>query len=602
VPFPSSWASEGGAGSVDAGSRRLAAIAFVDVVGYSMLMGQDETGTHNRWMKILAEIIRPATHRHRGTVVKLTGDGVLAEFRSAVDAVEWARDVQLMLHKEDAARDPRFPSLMVRIAVHLGDVIEAEGDIYGDGVNMTARLLPYAEAGGISLSEAVHDVVRGSLGVPARDLGLLNLKGYPKPVRAYALSPEGASAPTSLRSRPSALPSIAVAPLINLGSNIEDDYFAEGVVEDIIVSLAGLRELLVISRTSTVPLARRKRDDPGEIGRALGVRYVLVGTIRRSARTVRVSLRLHDVESGATLWTDTTETPPGELFDLQDRIVHNIIAGIAPHVRAAELRSALRRRPDNFTAYDYTLRALAFINSLEKSTFLKARECLNRAMAEDESFAMPVAWAARWHSLSIGQGWSANPVEDARHAATLAAKAIELDRHNALALATYGHARSFLFHDYDSALVYFDRALAAGPNSSLAWILSSGTLSYVGRGEEAVRHAQHAIWLSPFDQSIFYYYMFLGLAYYSSGAYEEAAKWGHLSLQENPRYTANLRILAASLSALGRMDEAREIAAKLTSLQPEFSLAAYERTLQPFRDTETKARYMDHLRITGLAP
>ncbi len=212
---------------------------------------------------------------------------------------------------------------------------------------------------------------------------------------------------------------------------------------------------------------------------------------------------------------------------------------------------------------------------------------------------MPVAWAARWYSLLIGQGWSTDRQGDAQCAAALATRAIDLDRQNAVALATYGHVRSFLFHDCESALIYFDRALTACPNSALAWILLSGTQSYIGRADQAVRSAEYAVQLSPFDQSLFYYYNFLALAHYSRGAFEDAVKWCRMSLNENPRYTATLRFLAASLSALDRLDEAREPVARLLALQPEFNLAAF-RSIAPFRDPETKARYLAQLKAAGL--
>jgi adenylate cyclase len=381
---------------------------------------------------------------------------------------------------------------------------------------------------------------------------------------------------------------------VNLSGNPDDDYFSDGVVEDIIVSLAGLRELVVIARASSLTVGRRHAD-PREVGRTLGVRYVLTGSVRRSPQLVRVLVRLHDVQSGASVWGETMEAVPGELFELQDRIVHRIVAGIAPHVRSRELLNALRKRPESLSAYDYTLRGLDLIHSLDKPSFLQARDHLNQAMAEDPNFAMPVAWAARWHSLLIGQGWSDNRRQDSERGAALAIKAIELDRQNAMALATYGHLRSFLFRDYDTALGYFDRALSACPKSPLAWILSSGTLSYIGRGEQAVRHAEQGIRLSPFDQSLFQFYVFLGGAHFTNGAYEEAVKWCRMSQSENPRYTANLRVLTAALAALDRLDEAREVARQLLALDPGFTLSRYEAE-QPFRHSMV----IDNLRKAGL--
>jgi adenylate cyclase len=584
--------------------RRLAAVAFADIAGYSVLMADDEAGTHQRWMRLLEEVLRPEALRHRGRIVKSTGDGVLAEFPSALDAVEWSTAVQRSVGLPTGLSEPpsegSSPRIAFRIAVHIGDVISTEDDIYGDGINVAARLQEFAQPGGIVLSEAVHDLVRGSLSVQPVDLGLLQLKNFERSVRAYALLPVTEEGSSPSRTWQAAVPSIAVLPLTNLSRSRDDDYFADGLVEDIIVSLAGLRELLVIARASTLLYSRQQRADPREIGRALGVRYVMTGSVRRSPRMVRVSVQLWDAHSGASLWGHSSEVPPGEIFDVQDDIVMRIVAGIAPHVRSSELRQALRKRPGNFTAYDYTLRALDLINSLDRQTFLQARDFLDKAMGADHSFAMPVAWAARWHSLYIGQGWSSNRRNDAAKAAELAQRAIALDHQNALALATYAHLKSFLFHDYDTGLIYFDQALAACPNSSLAWILSSGTLSYVGRTEQAIRHAERGLRLSPFDQSLFYYYMFLMLAHYANGNYGEAIKWGRMSQSENPFYTANLRILTASLAALDRAGEAAAVAAELMQLEPDFTIAKYEEDLQPFRDPTIKARYLDHLRASGL--
>jgi adenylate cyclase len=577
--------------------RRLAAIAFVDIVGYSILMGRDETRTHQRWMAILDSIIRPRAILHRGKVVKSTGDGVLAEFPSAFDAVRWALDVQQVLQEESADRS--LPLIALRIAVHIGDIITTEFDVFGDGVNLAARLQEHAPAGGIVLSEAVHDLVRGSLGVQTRDLGPLRLKNFENAMRAFAIDPVGPVVAVPHMRPTEKLPSIAVLPLENIGGNPTDDYFCDGCVEDITLSLAGLRELMVISRGSTLAY-RGRRPDPREVGRMFGVRYVLTGSLRRSERSVRVSVELCDSNTGATIWGEKSELAPGELFDVQDRIVRRIVAGIAPNVRAAELRAAMRKKPENFSAYDYTLRALHIINSLDKHTFLQARDYLQRAMDEDPEFAMAAAWAARWHSLYVGQGWSLDPPADCGRAMDLAGKAIELDSQNALALATYGHLQSFLLHDYDSALVYFDRALEACPNHAFAWFYSSPTLSYVGRGAEAVTHMEQALRLSPLDRNLFSYYSGMNLAYYSQGLYEEAVKWGRLSASENPYYTANLRYLAAALAALDRLQEAQEVSDALMARDPAFRLSKFERTLLPFRDPQVGSRFMDHMRRAGL--
>ena len=577
--------------------RRLAAIAFADIVGYSILMARDETRTHQRWMAILNNVLHPQAALHRGRIVKSTGDGVLAEFPSAFDAVQWAADVQRAVQVQDAGDG--LPLIALRIAVHVGDIITTDFDVFGDGVNLAARLQEHAPGGGIVVSEAVHNLVRGSVGTAMRDLGPLELKNFEYPVRAFALDIADHHIEVPHIQPVGRLPSIAVLPLENIGGNPADDYFCDGCVEDITLSLAGLHELMVISRGSTLAY-RGRRSDPREVGRMFGVRYVLSGSLRRSERQVRISVELCDSQTGATLWGEKSEVEPSELFDVQDRIVRKIVGGIAPNVRAAELRNAMRKRPENFSAYDCTLRALHIMHSLDKNTFMQARDYLEKAMAEDPEFAMPIAWAARWYGLWLGQSWSVDPAADRAKALELAAKAIELDGQNALALATYGHLKAYLSHDYDSALVYFDRALAACPSHSLAWLLSSPTLSYIGRGEQAVRHAEHALRLSPLDRSLFYYYGLLGLAYYAIGNYAEAVKWASMGANESPRHTANLRYLAAGLAALGRIEEAREAGRKYLEMDPAFRLSTFERTLQPFQVSELKEKHIEHLSKAGL--
>ena len=352
--------------------RRLAAIAFTDIVGYSILMASDERRTHARWMSILEEIIRPEAAKHHGVIVKSTGDGVLAEFPSALDAVEWAQAVQAAV-AEQRGTEGAEDLIALRIAIHIGEVVSGRSDIYGDGVNLTARLQEHAPPGGIILSETARELLRGTVGAAARDLGLLRLKNFEGPVRAYALDPPRPALAVPVSTLETTLPSIAVLPFWNLGGDPKNEYFADGVVEDIIMSLAGLRELMVISRASTLFYSGRQ-PDPREVGRGLGVRYVLTGSIRRLGGTVRVSSQLCEAATGAALWAEQMEVGTEELFEVQDRIVSKIVGGIAPNVRGAELQRAMRKRPEVFTAYDHTLRALELISSLDRSTFPQARD------------------------------------------------------------------------------------------------------------------------------------------------------------------------------------------------------------------------------------
>lgn len=582
--------------------RRLAAIAFVDIVGYSILMSQQEAATLARWRALLQEIIHPELTRHHGIYIKSTGDGMLAEFASALDAISWACDVQRAISGGPAAEATGAPPLPIalRIAVHIGDIVpDGKGDIFGDNVNVAARLQEIAEPGAIAISAAVHDLVRGHLDRPARDLGLRTLKNLGRPVHAFMIEPVAPDLAIPAPAGQQNLPSIAVLPLQNLSNNPEEDYFCEGIVEDIITSLAGLRELFIISRSSTLGLARANAD-LREIGRALGVRYVLTGSVRRSPQRIRINVHLADSTTGGRLWAKSFDSPIAELFDQQDNVVEAVVAGIAPNIQSQELRRAMRKRPDSFNAYDLTLQAINLTLQLDPVTFPTARNLFDRAIAEDPLFAMPRAWLAQWYSINVGQGWSADPDADTRSALAISQRAIALDNDNARALAINAHLRSYHFHDSDFALAVFDRALASSPNLALAWTLSAATLSYVGRGEEAVRHADRGLRLSPFDAGLFYSYNIAAWARYALGEYKDALKCARMSATENPRFTANLRLMAAILETLGQREEAQATAKEMLRLEPDFSLDRYLKTRQPFRDPSIRDRFVSSLGVLGL--
>jgi adenylate cyclase len=443
--------------------------------------------------------------------------------------------------------------------------------------------------------------VRGHLNRPARDLGLRTLKNLAQPVHAFMIEPVvphlAVPAPVGLQS----LPSIAVLPLQNISNDPAEDYFCEGIVEDVVTSLAGLRELLIISRSSTLGLARANAD-LREIARALGVRYVLTGSVRRSHHRVRINVHLVEPATGARLWAKSFDSPIAELFEQQDNVVEAVVAGIAPHIQNRELRRAMRKRPDSFNAYDLTLQAINLTLQIDPATFPTARSLFDRAIAEDPAFAMPRAWLAQWHSINVGQGWSANPDSDTQSAIEMSQRAIALDNDNARALAINAHLRSYHFHDYDSAFAGFDRALASCPNLALAWTLSAATLSYVGRGEEAVQHADRGLRLSPFDAGLFYSYNIAAWARYALGEYQDALKCARISAAENPRFTANLRLMAAILETLGQREEAQATAKEMLHLEPDFSLDRYLKTRQPFRASSIRERFVSSLANLGLPP
>jgi TolB-like protein/DNA-binding SARP family transcriptional activator len=393
-------------------------------------------------------------------------------------------------------------------------------------------------------------------------------------------------------------PSIAVLPLQNLTPNATDDYLGDGIVEDIIEMLSRVPNFFVISRLSTLTLKNQARH-PREIGRLLGVRYVLSGSIRRADDRIRVSAELADSESQTVLWTDRFDGGVGDIFTVQDRLSQRVAITIAPFLHNAELQRIARKRPENFNAYDFMLRGLDLLYRLRREEFELAREMLARSIELDPSYAAPVAYTALWHSIRIGQGWSTDLTDDRTAVDRLASMALEIDSLDATALALCGHVKALLFRDHGTALTLFDRALKANPNSSIAWVRSSPTFSYLGNGDEARRRGEHGLRLSPFDPHAFFIYGILGLACYTSGDYEAAVAWGRRSLAENPDWTANLRVLAASLAAAGHETEARQVGAALRQAEPKFRVRQFCETYA-YKDPARRDLLAHYLVAAGL--
>lgn len=590
-----------------------------DVVEYSRLMGVDEAGTV-RMLTAYRELISDLVHGYRGRVVDSPGDNLLAEFGSVVDAVECAVRIQYALRARNrevlAERQMQF-----RIGINLGDVIVEKERLYGDGVNIAARLESLAEAGGICLSGPAFDQVENKLPYRYESLGEHTVKNIARPVRVYRLlledhapppvphvaATKGPPAPREARTRVTREPratsrdhhaSIAVLPFREYEVPEGRSYFADGIVEDVVGALASLPDLFVISRGSTFPF-RGANADVRTVGRKLGVRYLVSGSVRRAGDEIRTVAELCDAESRAVLWTDRIEGPVDKLFTLQDRLCERIVTTIAPHVRQAELRRALRKRPESLDAYDFALRGLDLLYRLRQDEFERALEMFQRAIELDPSWATPYAWSAAWHSLRIGQGWSADRARDDAEVNRLATAALERDPYDARALALCGYMRSFLFHDFDRAIALFARALAASPNSSEAWLRSSPTFSYLGEGAEAKRRAEQSLRLSPFDPHLFLTHTALALAAYTSGEFEEAAAWGRKAISENPRYTASLRILAASLAAAGLVEEARQVVHTLLQLEPSFRVKPFIHGYA-YKDAGRRQTLARHLLSAGL--
>ena len=580
--------------------RRLAAILAGDIAGYSSLMGADDEGTLHALKVHRKELVDPKITEHRGRIVKTTGDGILVEFVSVVDAVRCAVDIQRGMGDRNA-NVPVDKRIQFRIGINVGDIIIDGGDIFGDGVNVAARLEALADPGGIMVSSVVHDQVRDKLSFGFEDMGEQTVKNIARPIGVHRISLAESVPPATFKStaavQPSTAnrPSIAVLPFANMSGDSEQEYFADGISEDIITGLSKLRWFLVIARNSSF-IYKGKALDVKRAARELGVRYVLEGSVRKGGNRVRITAQLIDAATNNHIWADRYDGDLTDIFALQDEITKKVVAAIEPRLLEAEGIRSQSRSAGDLDAWDMVIQANSLFWRLTKSESEAAIALLKQAVERYPDYAPAHSMLAFALLFSRQVGWIVLEPQ-VQEPAALAARAAELDdsdpwAHLALGYAAYNRRRT------DEAVNEFHRAFDLNPSFAAAHGYLGLALALDGRSDQAIDHIEQAIRMSPHDPQNAIFNVGLAVAHYLAGRYDEAIGCSRKALQQRSGLTNAHRIYVASLAQAGQIDEARAALAQLQKLQPEHSIAWIERNI-PYT-SGPMAKFIEGMRKAGL--
>jgi adenylate cyclase len=557
------------------GMRKIAAILVADVVGYSRLAGADEDRTLSRLRGLRSDLIDPAIDAHHGRIVKRTGDGSLIEFRSVVDAVRCAIEVQNGMVERNAgvAKDRE---IQFRVGIHLGDVVEeADGDLMGDGVNIAARLEGICAPGGICLSRAAYEQVQDKVKESFVDLGEKALKNIARPVRAYGLafSRSAEKSDLDLQKLPSLSlpdkPSIAVLPFQNMSGDPEQDYFADGMVEDIVTGLSRIKWLFVIARNSSF-VYKGRAVDVRQAGRELGVRYLVEGGVRKSGSRLRVTAQLVEAETGAHLWADKFDGELKDVFDFQDRITDSVVGIVEPSVRRSEIERSRRKRPENLDAYDLYLRALPPMATISVPDAPAAAALLRDALRLDPNLAVAHAYLSWCHQIRFTHGGfgEADKVAGLEHARAATANPVD----DATALAVGAMVIGLLGKNAAAALDAIERALSFNPSSAAALYFGAQLYAWSGDSVRGAEYARRALRLNPFDPLLYAAHLALGIAALQEDRYDETAAWWGRCAEANPKFGMIVIAQAQALALAGRIQEARAVFARGMKLEPSASI------------------------------
>ncbi len=579
--------------------RRLAAILATDVVGYSRLMGGDEEGTLAALKFLRKSLIDPKIAEYRGRIFKTTGDGALVEFASTVDAVHCAIDIQRAIPELNADTPPG-KKLELRIGINVGDVIVDGDDIFGDGVNVAARLESISQPGGICVSDVVHQQVTGRVEALFADLGEQSLKNIARPVRVYRLDLGPKPASASEAPRPTSAtpdkPSIAVLAFTNMSGDPEQEYFSDGISEDIITDLSKVSELQVIARNSSFTY-KGKPVDVKQVGRELGVRYVLEGSVRKAGNRVRVTGQLIDAASGVHIWADRFDRDLTDIFAVQDELTQEIISALKIKLSAPEKARIASGGTKNVDAHDFFLRGRELVigNKRDREMFAEANVYLRRAIELDPNYAGPYAALGWAYIMDYQNRWSDSPETSLDQAERLIDAAIAKDDNDPF--VHYVAALLGLWKkDYERWAHEADRALSLNPNYGHAHLARGLVHVYSGEPVKGIAYIEHAMRLDPAQQQ---YKHFLGTAYLVAGNYETAAAILKERIAITPTTDLSRALLASALGHLGRAEEARQIWRELKEINPRYSYADHIGRL-PFRNPADADKFTDGLRKAGL--
>jgi adenylate cyclase len=548
-------------------------------------MGIDEEGTLAQLRALRKTLFDPKITEHHGRVVKNTGDGALVEFASVVDAVRCADKIQRSVSEQNADV-PQDKRIELRIGIHVGDIIIADDDIFGDGVNIAARLEGIAEPGGICISDDAHRQIRGKVDIAFDDIGDRTLKNIAEPMRAWHIRLAGEAAP-AIRSSSSVInvqdlalpdkPSIVVLPFDNMSAEAGQDYLADGIVEAITAALSCIRSFFVIARSSAFTY-KGHATNARDIGKELGVAYLLEGSVQKAGNRLRIIVQLIETEGGAHVWSSRFDGAIDDFFDFEDRITEQVAGALQPSIRIAEIERSRRKRPQDLSSYDYTMRAMPHVWGLEEEESAKALELLENALAIDPQYPLALSLAGWCHAQRSVYNWADDIAKSQAMARALAERAAEMSGDDPIILSVLGAVHTFV-RNFGTARVLLERAIALDPNAAWAWSRLGWLENYSDQPERALEDFARALRLSPLDPMNFNNYAGMGAAHHVAQDYDRATALYRRALEERPHASWIYRNLASSLSGAGRDEEAKQAYAEMMRSYPDLTVSKFKQAM-----------------------